>query len=209
MKTCKKCNIEMDYLFFYKCKNTKDGFTIYCKGCKKVMDSLYGKKYYIDNKDSLNLKRRSKDNSEYMRDYYLKNKELLRKNNNEYKKNRIKSDVLFKLSTQIRTSINNSIKRNGYNKISKTYDILGCSFEEFRIYLESKFEVWMTWENRGLYNGEFNYGWDIDHIIPVSSAKNEEDIIKLNHYTNFQPLCSYINRDKKINKIDEVYKNKI
>ena len=42
--------------------------------------------------------------------------------------------------------------------------------------------------------GELNHGWDIDHIIPVSTAKTEEDIIKLNHYTNLQPLCSYINR---------------
>ena len=52
----------------------------------------------------------------------------------------------------------------------------------------------MTWENRGLYNGELNYGWDIDHIIPSSSGLNYNDIIKLNHYTNLQPLCSYTNR---------------
>ena len=49
-------------------------------------------------------------------------------------------------------------------------------------------------KNRGLYNGELNYGWDIDHIIPISSAITEEDIIRLNHYTNLQPLCAYINR---------------
>ena len=59
----------------------------------------------------------------------------------------------------------------------------------------------MSWNNRGRYNGEFNYGWDIDHIIPISSAKNEDDIIKLNHYTNLQPLCSKFNRDIKKDKI--------
>ena len=55
----------------------------------------------------------------------------------------------------------------------------------------------MTWDNYGKYNGEFNCGWDIDHIIPTMVAKTEEDLIKLNHYTNMQPLCSKINRDIK------------
>ena len=60
----------------------------------------------------------------------------------------------------------------------------------------------MNWNNRGLYNGELNYGWDIDHIIPVSYAKNEEELLLLNHYTNLQPLCSKINRDIKRNKVN-------
>ena len=60
----------------------------------------------------------------------------------------------------------------------------------------------MTWENRGLYNGELNYGWDIDHIIPISSGNTEEEIIKLNHYSNLQPLCSKINRDIKRDRLD-------
>ena len=59
----------------------------------------------------------------------------------------------------------------------------------------------MTCENKGLYNGEIKYGWDIDHIIPLSSAETEEDVIKLNHYTNLQPLCSKLNRDIKKNQI--------
>ena len=82
-----------------------------------------------------------------------------------------------------------------YSKKSRTHEILGCSYEELKIYLESKFESWMTWDNKGLYNGELNYGWDIDHIIPMSSANTEDEIYKLNHYTNLQPLCSKINRD--------------
>lgn len=60
----------------------------------------------------------------------------------------------------------------------------------------------MDFNNYGLYNGEFNYGWDLDHIIPISSAKTEDDLIKLNHYTNFQPLCSKINREIKRNLLE-------
>jgi hypothetical protein len=52
----------------------------------------------------------------------------------------------------------------------------------------------MNWDNRGLYNGQRNYGWDIDHIIPLATAKTIEDVIKLNHYTNLRPRCSYLNR---------------
>jgi hypothetical protein len=40
----------------------------------------------------------------------------------------------------------------------------------------------MNWNNYGYY------GWHIDHIKPLSSAKNEFELIKLFHYTNLQPL---------------------
>jgi hypothetical protein len=52
----------------------------------------------------------------------------------------------------------------------------------------------MSWNNYGLYNGELNYGWDIDHIVHMITAFNEEEVIKLNYFSNLQPLCSYINR---------------
>lgn len=72
--------------------------------------------------------------------------------------------------------------------------------ETFKLHLENQFESWMNWRNKGLYNGTPNFGWDIDHIIPLSSAVNETDIIKLNHYTNLRPLCSYVNRYVKRDK---------
>ena len=106
----------------------------------------------------------------------------------------LKTIPLFKLKSSIRRTIKNSIKRKNIQKKSKTIEILGCSIKEFKEYLESKFESWMNWENYGIYNGELNYGWDVDHIIPLSSAKSEDELLKLFHYTNLQPLCSKINR---------------
>ena len=165
--------------------------------------------WYKLNKHSLEYKERKNEkyknwydlNKDNRKKYKEKYRELNRDNINEYRrnyyKNRKANDVLFKISCNIRNLIQISIKSKGYTKRSKTYKILGCAFEEFKQYLESKFEPWMTWENYGKYNGELNYGWDIDHIIPVSKAINEEGVIVLNHYTNLQPLCSKVNRDIK------------
>ena len=107
------------------------------------------------------------------------------------------SEPLYRLKHNFKVNLLRFFKSNNYIKNLKTEEILGCTFEEFKLYLESRFEYWMNWDNRGLYNGEFNYGWDIDHRVPISLAKSEEEVMKLNHYTNLQPLCSKINRDIK------------
>lgn len=147
------------------------------------------KKYREKNKDILNEKKKEWDKNRPI--------EEKRKYRNEYLKRKKQEDSVYNIKCSMRSYISTVLKSKGYKKSSKTIEILGCSFEEFKLYLESKFEHWMTWENKGLYNGELNYGWDIDHIIPISSATTEEEIIKLNHYTNLQPLCSKVNRDIK------------
>ncbi len=65
----------------------------------------------------------------------------------------------------------------------------------------------MNWSNHGKYKSKmFNYGWDIDHKIPLSNAKSEEELLKLCHYTNLQPLCSYTNRVIKRDKLNYISK---
>jgi len=176
---------------------------------KRKYDSLDRNKkreYYLANRENILEKRKKNYNHnnnrelkiKYQKEYQQKNKEK----RNLYLSERRNNDPLFKLITNVRNLIYNSFYYNGYSKKSKTQDLLGCSFEEFKNHLESKFENWMNWDNRGAYNGEFNYGWDIDHIIPLSSAKTENDLIELSHYTNLHPLCSKINRDIKKNNIE-------
>jgi hypothetical protein len=150
-------------------------------------------------------KKHSQKNKKTRQEYYYKNLNYYKKYRNNYNKKRKENDELFKFSAAIRSNIIYCFKRKYFgNKNCKTEQILGCSFKEFKNYIESKFEPWMNWDNYGNkkgYSKEINISWDLDHIIPVSFAKNNEELIKLNHYTNFQPLCSYINRYLKRNKI--------
>lgn len=168
------------------------------------------KEYHIINKENISERKRKyyQENKEKIRQqkrkYYLENKEKINKQSVKHVNERKKIDVLFKLKSNIRGLIISSIKLKGYRKNSKTNEILGCSFDEFKKYLESKFEPWMNWNNYGNWNGcpnEKEIAWDIDHIIPISSAVNKEELIKLNHYTNLQPLCSYTNRHIKAGKL--------
>ena len=186
---CRKCHNE--YLLVYK-KNNR----------KKLSEKR--KEYYEKNKVS---------HLEYRKKYNEKNKVLISEYNKKYReknrgrfndrqKVRRKTEPLFKLKCSIRSRILTAFKQKGYSKKSKTHQILGCSFEELKIHLEVMFEPWMSWDNFGIYNGDLNYGWDIDHIIPLSSAETEEDVIRLNHYTNLQPLCSRTNRNIKRDRLD-------
>lgn len=188
MKKCNKCEIELKESQFYKNSRYKDGLEPSCKDCKKL--------YYLDNKHEILPKRRAYrlNNLDKQKTYNLNNKD---KNNNYHKKyfkQRRETDSIFKLKSATRVLIGGSFKRvlNGsYRKGKKTEEILGCSLEEFIKHLQSKFTEGMTLENHG--------EWEIDHITPLASVKTEEELLKLNHYTNLQPLWKEDNRIKSDN----------
>ena len=73
--------------------------------------------------------------------------------------------------------------------------MIGCDLKTIKAHLEKQFTKGMNWENQGK--------WHVDHIIPCASAKTEEELIKLFHYTNLQPLWAIDNilkKDKIIEK---------
>ena len=215
-KICRICNISKEISFFNRNNRNKDNLNTMCKYCQ----TEYLKNYRKNNYDKVFKKEKLYElkNKNKRKDYRDENKDIIKVYQKEYRINnpdktkkailkskniRYKTDILFVLKENIRRSILRSFKQNNMVKTNKTLNILGCSFEEFKIYLELKFEDWMNWENKGKPKDgilELNKTWDIDHIIPISSAMTEEEIIKLNHYTNLQPLCSYTNRKIKRNK---------
>ena len=152
------------------------------------------KKYYENNKDK--VKEYQKKHYELNKETYIKKARDWGKNNQEQKNNKVnernkirkKEDILFKLKTKLKTDIYISLKRR---KKSKTLEqIIGLSLDNYKKYIENQFEDWMTWENWGLYT------WHIDHIIPLSSAKTEDEVYLLWHYSNLRPLSAQENLKK-------------
>lgn len=215
---CKDC-VNFHRMENYKKNKTDFNKKRYEKDKEKLKEK--SRKYRKENRESLNEKRAeyNKLNKESInkkrRENWAKNRESLnKKRKEEYQKNKKvvnvkrnkniqlkkKTDQVFKAKLAIRTAIHGALRKKNIKKENKTEKILGLSINDFILYLESKFESWMNWNNYGKYNGELNFGWDIDHIKPLCLAKTKEEVINLNHYTNLQPLCSKINRDIKWNK---------
>jgi hypothetical protein len=225
MKTCTKCGQEKPLTEFYTDKRISDGRTSRCKECLKKKNKKYCKKWYEANKDKVkkhyqdnkeklserrkqyyqdnkekakqyyqdnknNILERSKryrqDNkerlNEYNRKYHQNNKEKINERNKQYLKQKRTNDPLYKIKHNLRVLIGNSIRFQGYSKNSKTFEILGCSFEYLMNWLD--FEKWN------------NEDCHIDHIIPISLAKNEDEVLLLNHYTNLQILSAQDNIKK-------------
>ena len=214
-KICTVCNIEREIMEFYKKSSSKDGYRTNCKYCcmeynkqRKDRQREYNKNYIQKNSELLKEKNRQyyRDNIDYFKEKNIEIRQrLCPEKKKEYSKKyeskestkekrrkkiseRLKSDPLFKLRTYIRKRILYSLMNGGYSKKSQTENILGCSIDEFKIYIESKFKEGMSWENQG--------EWHLDHIKPSCLAQTEAEILELNHYSNFQPLWASENLSK-------------
>lgn len=142
---------------------------------KKIKD------YYNLNKNKINIKRK---------DYLKINKDKINQTKRKYQKDQIKNNIQFKLARTLRRRLYFAIKNN--LKSGSAVKDLGCTINELKIYLESKFLEGMTWKNYGLH------GWHIDHIKPLSlfDLTKREQFLQAIHYTNLQPLWAKDNLSK-------------
>lgn len=75
------------------------------------------------------------------------------------------------------------------HKSKHTKELIGCTSDELRAYIEKQFTKGMTWENYGID------GWHIDHIMPCSSfdLTREDHQRQCFHFTNLRPLWALDN----------------
>jgi len=218
---CKECrNIDAkEYRNNNKLKikqKRKDQYEKYKKDILKKMKNYYLKKNVEIKEKSSKYKKENPDKiKETNKKYYIKNYDILKDKNKKYykenfnkiskqksnykKENRRKFNLLFiekysnepifKLKQLVRSRIRQFLKLKRIHKNNKTFDIVGCSPEFLKEHIEKQFTEGMSWVLVGKYI-------HIDHIIPLSSAKTEEDVYKLCHYTNLQPLWAKDNLTK-------------
>lgn len=162
MKTCSKCKIEKPKTEFQKQKCKADGLRYNCKACRTIKAH---KNYEI-------------------------NKVHILKTNYEYSKKRLKEDVCFRLARNLRCRLNSAIKNN--QKAGSAIKDLGCSIEELKAYIESKWDIGMNWDNNS------HTGWHVDHIKPLCKflLTDEKQLKEACHYTNLQPLWYNENMSK-------------
>ena len=162
-KECTKCNKKKSILKFVKDKYKKDGYRSSCKKCYKV--------YLDSNRDNINARQRK---------YNKENRNV----SNKYYRERRQNDSLFRLECNLRRRINHCFENKKPSKSTK--QLLGADYKTVYNHIESLFTKGMSWDKVGL---EIH----IDHKTPLSSAKNEKELISLFHYKNLQPLWALDN----------------
>lgn len=182
-KQCTGCNGHKSLDKFPIDSRTKEGLRANCKECKNSGSKKYRKK------NKLRLK-------EYHKSYYVENsgkiKDRTRDYKNRYQTNRLANDPVYKLRKYISNQLRTAYVGKVYSEKSRLYSITKLGHSELINHLHETFEL--------------NYGiprdWidlkevQIDHIIPMSSAKDEDEVRKLNHYTNLQLLFKEDNQAK-------------
>lgn len=201
-KICSGCKLEKNVIDFYIDSTRKDGFRSRCKICCKSECSKYQKKnpensrkktkkFRDNNPDKVKeIYRKWRDNNllrerERSNSWKVSNRDKI----NEYRIERRKKDNIYKITENLRNRVRNFFSVRNIRKSNRTFEIVGCSPQFLKDYIESKFTENMSWDKMG---SEIH----IDHIIPLSSAKTEEEVYKLCHYTNLQPLWAHENMSK-------------
>jgi hypothetical protein len=175
-----RCNI---YLAGWRVRNPEKQAAINRRSIEKNWDKVQASK----------KKRREEKKEEisaYQSQYWQDNKVELGKYRRDWAREKFKTDIGFRILTNLRQRLKSAIKRKHQRKAPKTTELIGCSAQFLKGYLEAKFEPWMSWANYG--------EWEIDHIIPCSKfdLTDARQQLVCFHYTNLQPLRKRENQSK-------------
>lgn len=108
---------------------------------------------------------------------------------------KMKANPAYVMHSRISRLHRHALSQVGAIKTSPTFESLGYTVDDFVFHIEKQFLPRMSWANMS--------EWQIDHIIPISTAKTEQDVIALNQLYNLRPMWAKENNSKK-NKIESL-----
>ena len=190
MGKCKICLKEKDLIEFYFTdkklgKRRKDCIScVKDKSLKWAIENKAHRSAYLRNWEAKNRLKIRENKKKYRDD----NREKTRLYQREYQVKRRALNPIQKLKHNLRNRINLAVRKKKWVINGGSEKLLGGTYNEVMSYLTSKLKEGMTWDNYG--------EWHIDHKIPLSSAKNESELISLCNYKNLQPLSAFDNKSK-------------
>jgi len=205
MKTCRICKESKPTSSYCKRSKAKDGLQYDCKDCTNTRNKIAYLKHPDREKERIASEQckserssrptttwasRNRENArDRCREWASKNREKIA----AYTRNRRKKNPTARLAHNLRVRVGTIFKDSGYSKES-TSKLIGIKFDRLLPYM-----IQTAIQNYGKYFPKRRY--HIDHIVPLSSAKTEDELLKLQHYTNLQYLYPKDNL-RKSNKLD-------
>lgn len=189
-----------------------DGLSLWCSTCwsvyqkqrlasqteeQRLARQQYRRAYYVAHQEEILIKQHQY-NLEHPDEQKARNKKHNKENRdsiNKWRRKYIRSNPLFRIANNLRSRLGKVLARSGFAKKFKFDEYIGCTSEELKAHIEKQFTEGMNWDNYGVHLPD-SPTWQIDHIVPLASAKTEDDIYKLCHYTNLQPLWAKDNAKK-------------
>lgn len=199
-QTCKICNNIKLLDLFHKDRSRSNGHAKICKVCainkskqhyinNRECELAYQKQYTKDHRLQVNelSKQWARNNPDKRKSTTKRWRDNHKEEIHAKRQEKRKNDLTYKIKDALSTRVRLACKAQGAAKSQSITNLIGCTPQELKRHLESKFTDGMNWDNHGK--------WHIDHIRPLSSFNliDIEQQLLAFHWSNMQPLWAIDN----------------
>lgn len=189
MFNCEECKIEVER----KMKSR----IILCPDCKRSRQNARCREFkaknrdYISNYNAKYKKENADEISTYNSKYFQDNKDVIQAQSAARHAKYKKEKPQFKFMESMRNRMRRMLKAANTEKYASTLEILGCTKNDFTLWIEFLSDGKFPFEEHG-------EKWHYDHVIPCAAFDHtdEKDVAVCFHWSNYQPLSCADNLKK-------------
>lgn len=150
------------------------------RACRRANPKKYNacaRRYRERHADTLRQRRR---------EHYAKNRDQLNAQASARRRKQYREDPNYRIAHGLRSRLRDAIHSQGVRKAAKTFQLLGCTIQEFRAHIEALFYDGMSWDTMGCRRTQ----WQLDHIVAVALFDLTDPTQQRScfHWSNIQPL---------------------